>query len=129
MDKNLINQLKEKLEKDKKNIEKQLEKFATKDEKLKDDWDTRFPRFDGRETGSAALEQAADEVEEYSTLLPIEYSLELWLKNINLALEKIKIGKYGICEKCQKRIKEERLKIYPVAQYCLNCKKPKKTQA
>jgi len=129
MDKNLINQLKEKLEKDKENTEKQLEKFATKDEKLKDDWDTRFPRFNGRETGSAALEQAADEVEEYNTLLSIEYSLELWLKNINLSLEKIKMGKYGICEKCQKRIKEERLKIYPAAQYCLNCKKPKKTQA
>jgi len=129
MDKNLINQLKEKLEKDKENIEKQLEKFATKDEKLKDDWDTRFPRFNSRETGSAALEQAADEVEEYSTLLSIEYSLELRLKNINLALEKIKMGKYGICEKCQKRIREERLKIYPAAQYCLNCEKPKKTQA
>ena len=129
MAKNLINQLKEKLEKDKENIEKQLEKFATKDEKLKDDWDTRFPRFDGRETGSAALEQAADEVEEYSTLLPIEYSLELRLKNISLALEKIKMGKYGICEKCQKTIREERLKIYPAAQYCLNCEKPKKTQA
>ena len=128
MAKNLINQLKEKLEKDKESIEKQLEKFATKDKKLKDDWDTRFPRFDVRETGSAALEQAADEVEEYSTLLPIEYSLELRLKNISLALEKIKMGKYGICEKCQKKIREERLKIYPAAQYCLNCEKPKKTQ-
>jgi len=128
MDKGLTNQLKEKLEKDKKNIEKQLERFATKDEKLKDDWDTRFPRFNGRETGSAALEQAADEVEEYSTLLPIEYSLELWLKKINLALKKIKMGQYGICEKCQKKIKKERLKIYPAAQYCLNCQKPKKTK-
>jgi DnaK suppressor protein len=59
--------------------------------------------------------------------LPIEYSLELKLKDVNLALEKMKKGTYGICEKCQKRIKEERLKIYPVVQYCLNCKKPKKT--
>lgn len=127
VDKKSLAATNQKLEKEKEKIEKQLEKFAIKDKKLKGDWDTRFPHFNGGETGSAALEQAANEVEEYSTLLPIEYSLELRLKNINLALEKIKTGKYGICEKCQKRIKEERLKIYPIAQYCLNCKEPKKT--
>ena len=121
MDKNLINQLKDKLEEGKKNIEEQLEKFALKDEKLKDDWNTRFPHFDGGETGSAALEKAADEVEEYSILLPIEYGLELRLKNINLALEKIKIGKYGICEKCGKEIPLERLKISPEAKSCAKC--------
>lgn len=123
-----IKELKKKLESEKKKIEKQLEGFAKKDEKLPGDWDTRFPKFDGGEAGSAALEKAADEVEEYSTLLPIEYSFELQLKNVNLALEKIKKGKYGICEKCKKRIEEERLKIYPAARYCLNCNKPKEAQ-
>ena len=123
MNKKLIQELKENLEKNKIEIEKELEKFATKDEKLKGDWDTRFPRFDGGETGSAALEKAADEVEEYSTLLPIEYAFELKLRNIDLALEKIKKSKYGVCEKCGKEIDERRLKIYPEARFCLKCKK------
>ncbi|MDP1538662.1 MAG: TraR/DksA C4-type zinc finger protein, partial [bacterium] len=121
-----IEELKKKLEREKENIEKQLEKFAFKDKKLKGDWDTRFPRFNGGETGSAALEQAADEVEEYSTLLSIEHSLELRLKNINSALEKIKKGKYGICEKCGKEIPIERLKAFPEARTCTKCQILKK---
>jgi len=117
----MIEELKKKLEKEKGNIEKQLEKFAAKDKKLKDDWDTRFPRFDGQTAGGAALEQAADEVEEYGNLLPVEYSLESRLKNINLALGKIKKGKYGICEKCGQKIPIKRLKAFPEAKTCIKC--------
>ncbi len=123
MNKKLLNESRIQLEKEKMTIEEELKKFAKKDEKLKGDWDTRFPKWDGSETGSAALEKAADEVEEYSTLLPIEHSLELRLKNINLALEKIEKSKYGNCEKCGKEIDEKRLKISPEARFCLNCKK------
>jgi len=122
MNKKLVQKLKARLERDKVRIEKQLRSFAKKDEKLKGDWDTIFPRWDG-EAGGAGLEKAADEVEEYSTLLPIEYNLELKLKNIDLALEKIKKGKYGVCEKCGQEIDEKRLKIYPEARFCLKCKK------
>jgi len=49
--------------------------------------------------------------------------LELRLKNINLALEKIEKGRYGNCEKCGKEIDEKRLKISPEARSCLKCKK------
>jgi len=115
--------LKEKLEKDRVAIEEQLKRFAKKNEKLKGDWDTIFPKFNGGEVGSAALEKAADEVEEYSTLLPLEYNLELKLKNVDLALEKIKKGGYGICEKCGKEIEEKRLEVYPEAKLCQKCKK------
>jgi len=109
------------LEKDKSSLEKELQKFAKKDEKLKGDWDTRFPHWNG-DSGSSALERAADEVEEYSTLLPIEHNLELRLKDVDLALEKIKMGKYGACENCGKAIDEERLKVHPEARFCLKCK-------
>ena len=128
MNKKLLNESRIQLEKERTTIEEELKKFAKKDEKLKGGWDTRFPKWDGSETGSAALEKAADEVEEYSTLLPIEHSLELRLKNINLALEKIEhprrgYPKYGNCEKCGKEIDEKRLKTSPEARFCLNCKK------
>ena len=122
MDQKLLLKIKIKLEQEKKEIEARLKKFANKDKNLKDDWDTRFPSFNGKESGSASLEQAADEVEEYSNLLPVEHSLELKLKNINSALNKIKSKKYGICDKCQKKIEKERIKAYPEAQYCLKCK-------
>ena len=123
MNQKLLEELKEKLTMEKASIEEQLKRFAKRDEKLKGDWDTIFPKFDGGEAGGAALEKAADEVEEYSTLLSIEHSLELKLKNIDLALEKIERGKYGRCEKCGKEISEDRLKVSPEARLCLKCKK------
>lgn len=122
MDKKLISELKEALEKERAVIERQLKKIAKKDEKLPGDWDTVFPKYDGGESGGAALEKAANEVEEYSTLLPIEHSLELRLKDVDSALEKIKKVGYGKCEKCQKEIEEERLKASPEARFCSKCK-------
>jgi len=121
MNQKLIEQLKEKLEKEKSQIEEELKRFAKKDKNLPGDWDTLFPKWNG-ETGSHDLETEADEVEEYSTLLPVEYALETRLKDINTALEKIKKGNYGICEKCKKEISEEKLEISPESRFCLKCK-------
>ena len=120
MNKKLIEELKENLIKKKSELESELKKFAEKDKNLEGDWDTRFPKWNG-DSGSSALERAADEVEEYSTLLPIEHSLELRLKDIDLALKKIKKGEYGPCEKCNKEIPIERLRVSPEARCCLNC--------
>lgn len=117
----LLQKLKAKLEEEKTLIETELNRFAQESKKVKEDWDTRFPLFNG-EAGGAALEKAADETEEYSTLLEIERGLETKLQNINLALKKIKEGKYGICEKCGKSIEIRRLKAYPEARTCLKCK-------
>lgn len=117
MNKGLLAELKEKLEKEKVAIKKQLATFADQDPNLKGDWDTRFPDFDG------GLEEAADEVEEYTSRLPVEFSLETRLKNINLALEKMKKDKYGKCEKCGKAIDEKRLKVMPAARLCMKCQK------
>ena len=122
VNKKLLKELKEKLEKEKAALEKQLKTFATEDPNLKGDWDSKFPKFDG-EFGGAALETAADEVEEYTTRLPVEFSLETRLRDINLALEKIEKGKYGKCENCGKEIDEKRLKVYPAARFCLRCQK------
>jgi len=120
MNKKILNTLKEKLEKQKASIEGELGKFAKRDEKLKGDWDTKYPKSNGG-AGSQVLEDAADDVEEYATLLSIEYNLELRLQDINLALEKINKGGYGKCEKCGKKILEERLKIHPEARMCTKC--------
>lgn len=118
----LINELKEKLNKEKANIEEELKKFAGKDEKPKGDWDTKYPNWDSNAAGGSALETEADEVEEYERRLPIEHSLELKLMDINSALEKINKGQYGICEKCGRELEEERLKAIPEAKFCQTCK-------
>ena len=122
MNKGLLKESKEKLEKERETIVKALKRFAKKDVKLKDDWDTIFPKWGG-DSGSSALERAADQVEEFSNLLSLEYNLETRLKNINLALEKIKNRGYGKCELCGREIRKERLKICPEARFCLKCEK------
>jgi RNA polymerase-binding transcription factor DksA len=115
-DKKFITQQKEKLEKEKEKLETQLSSFAEKSKKGKGNWTAKMPRFD-----SGHLEEEADQVEEYGTLLALERSLENSLKDINLALEKIEKGKYGTCEKCKKPISLARLKVYPQARYCKKC--------
>lgn len=117
MEKKVLEELKQKLGEEKLGVEAQLKKFAEKDKNLPGDWDTKYPKFNG-----AGLEEAADEVEAYGNLLPVEYSLEIRLKNIGEALEKIKKGKYGECEKCGREIGEDRLKISPEAKLCAKCK-------
>lgn len=123
MDKNFVMQQKEKLLQLKERLEKELSSFAKKDVNLKDNWKTQFPSFNESETGGAQLEVAQDEVEEYANKLPVEHALEIKLKNVNIALEKIDKGTYGICEKCHKKIPKERLEVSPEARFCLNCEK------
>lgn len=124
-----LKEFEEKLKKQKDILEKELSRFAKKDKNLKGDWDTKYPKANGA-TGGAALEDAADQVEAYANLLPIEYNMELRLQDINLALTKInpsagrqEKGKYGECENCGKNIDVERLKILPEARFCVKCDK------
>lgn len=122
MNQKLIKELKEKLENEKTALEEQLKTFADKDPNLKGDWDSKFPKFDG-EFGGAALETAADEVEEYGSRLSVEHSMELKLRDINISLEKIIKGTYGKCENCKKEIDQKRLMANPAARLCMKCQK------
>lgn len=45
------------------------------------------------------------------------------LYQVNLALDKIENGTYGICDMCKKNIDEDRLDIVPETNVCSNCAK------
>jgi RNA polymerase-binding transcription factor DksA len=117
MNKDLIEKLKKELELQKKSIIKELESFASLDPKQKNNWETKYPN---REDGDKLEE--ADEVQEYENKLSVEHSLETRLKDINDALDKIENENYGICEKCGKKIDEERLLACHEAKTCLACR-------
>lgn len=116
--KQFIEEQKEVLEKEKKRLEKELSFLAKRNQKIKGDWITNYPKF-----GSGDLEEQTDEIEEYGNLLPVVSTLELELKKVQEALERIRKGKYGICDKCKKPILKARLRIYPQADSCTKCKK------
>lgn len=116
LDKNIIEKLKQQLNSEKNRITEELNDIAKPNPKLKGDWNTKFPNMSDR---TAELDENADEIEEYENTLPIEYELETHLANINAAIEKIKSGKYGICENCGKEIPLERLEAVPEAKFCI----------
>ncbi len=116
MNKELIEKLKQTLEKGKFSLEKELESFAVKDKNIKGNWDAK--RINNEDTD---MEEKADEAEEYDNLLSLEHSLELKLKDVNLALEKVGQGTYGTCEKCGKEIEEKRLLAFAEARLCTKC--------
>ena len=117
MDELLLQELKAKLIEEKNFLEKDLLKFADKDKKIAGDYDTRFPNLER----SASPDEEAEEVEQYETLLALEHSLELRLKDVNDALKKMENNQYGLCEICHKNIEITRLKANPAARFCMKC--------
>lgn len=43
------------------------------------------------------------------------------LRQVNLAIERIHSGDYGICASCEEPISDKRLKAIPWAKYCVTC--------
>jgi YteA family regulatory protein len=50
------------------------------------------------------------------------------LQDINMALERIADGSFGLCLSCGHQIEKERLEALPYARYCVNCKKLREEQ-
>lgn len=55
--------------------------------------------------------------------LGLKGNAKIMLMKVNHALDQIKNGNYGICEKCGKPIDEERLEVLPYTTFCVDCKK------
>jgi RNA polymerase-binding transcription factor DksA len=68
------------------------------------------------------FEEESDEAEEAGNQLAIAQGIKGRLDDVEAALEKIKEGKYGVCEKCGGNIEEEILDIDPESRLCKSCK-------
>jgi len=66
------------------------------------------------------VDQAGDERDREMSLLLTGRGKEK-LQAINEALEKIREGSYGICEECGDKIGPGRVKVMPLAKYCVSC--------
>ncbi|MCX7779183.1 MAG: TraR/DksA C4-type zinc finger protein [Patescibacteria group bacterium] len=117
MFKNFLKEIEERLKKQKTELEAQLEKLGERSKRFGNGFEVDFPDFGDKE------DEMADEVSAFGDRLSLGSSLEKSLEEVNLALEKIKKGTYGICEKCGQKIDEKRLRALPTAKYCLTCKK------
>lgn len=73
------------------------------------------------ETGTADATILADRFEAKTTNEGIVTELEARFNNIKDALERIKNGTYGVCEKCETKIPIKRLEANPAAHHCIDC--------
>lgn len=87
---------------------------------LKEIQDTEKPVDFGSDVDH--FDEKTDETEEISNQIAIGHTLKTRLSEIDIALEKIREGKYGICEKCGKEIEEKILDIDPESRFCKSCK-------
>lgn len=102
-----------KLESEKVKLETELSKIADPTG-VPGEYETRFEDL-GREDGDSETE-----TEQYVDNIAVESTLEDKLHDVTDALEKIKAGAYGKCEKCGADISIERLSVYPSARICMN---------
>jgi DnaK suppressor protein len=63
-------------------------------------------------------DEDSDATEALGNQLSIAQGLKTRLDDVEVALEKIREGKYGICEKCGEKIEEEILDIDPESRLC-----------
>lgn len=79
-----------------------------------------------REDVKVELEFEADEgdpeLAEREKNLSLLATFEERLEEIDLALNKVQEGDYGVCKSCGQPIDPERLAIVPETQYCVPCK-------
>ena len=96
-------------------LKKQLEDLRSEAEKAVDGMSKEGNVF------ADPNDRAAFEGDRFSILRIKDRERKL-INKIEKALEKIKDGSFGICEKCGEEISEKRLEARPVATLCIRCK-------
>lgn len=76
-----------------------------------------------RDLDNAATDTEAEEQFGHARVTAIKAELNRKSNQIKRALERVKIGKYGICEDCGKMIDTDRLAVFPEATMCVTCEK------
>ena len=78
---------------------------------------------DNRQTMGAGQEEADCAFSCHSDYLHFKTldAQRVVIKQIDMALDKIKEGNYGVCEECGEEIGEKRLKVLPFARCCRDC--------
>jgi RNA polymerase-binding protein DksA len=65
---------------------------------------------------------SAQSTAERNKVLAVIERLRENLQDVNIALDKIEKGTYGVCERCGDPISPERLDAIPYARLCMTCK-------
>jgi RNA polymerase-binding transcription factor DksA len=110
-----------------KNIEAFLEKKLLKLKRSERALKANDPFSDEQRTGNNSMEEDLDEqIGHFDTEIKVNF-VKKQIVQIRKALTRLKIGKYGVCEKCGKMIDTDRLAIGPETTICVNCERERET--
>ncbi len=110
-----LQHIKERLLKESADLEKQLATLGRKNPDNPSDWEAIKPA-DGVDEADEG--EVADSIEQYENNSAELEQLEIQLKDVKSALEKIEKGTYGICEVGGEEIETDRLEANPAARTC-----------
>ena len=74
-----------------------------------------------RTVDNAAIDTDAAEQEGHMRISALKQTYERSIIQVRKALSRIKIGKYGVCERCGKMIDTDRLMVMPETTLCVEC--------
>jgi DnaK suppressor protein len=111
LDTNFINEIKKSLEVEKNKLEATLSSLKTQDPYRDPD----------RLNDNASSDTDAAEESNHERVEALEKELRKHLDEVNQALTRMSVNKYGLCMNCSKAIGAKRLKIKPTALYCMDC--------
>jgi len=77
---------------------------------------------------NAAPDADAEEQYGHARVSALKEQLDRKIIQTRRALTRIKLGKYGICERCGNMINTDRLVIYPEATLCVKCESKKSSK-
>lgn len=107
------------LEKIKRFLELELIKIKRNKKELKQ----ADPFSDSNRASENSLEEDVDEqIGHFDTEIKMNFLAKRTVQ-LRKALTRVKLGKYGICEKCGKMIDTNRLLVNPEATTCVKCEK------
>ena len=109
-----IEEQKERLLEEKKTLLEELKKISIKDENNRYEAKEILENLDDVDD----LEDKALELADFDNNFTLTVELQKQLQEVEIALEKIEKGTYGICEVCGKEIEEKRLMALPSAATC-----------
>jgi DnaK suppressor protein len=102
-----LEQLKNRLEKERKKLIKELEEL-------------QIPEEFGGDAGD--IDEEIDEAEEFSTKIAESQTVRQRINEIDYLINKINSGTYGFCDKCKKEFSKEELLKDPEIILCSACK-------
>lgn len=111
------------LKKEETEILSDLSSFAKPDPHIAGGFNVPFPNE------GTSSEETAREIEEFERLNALKNNLEQRLHGVRATIVKIESGTYGQCEHCSSKIEATRLKVMPVASFCIKCSRQSSREA